>query len=307
MFREEIPARQLAAWLCAAMIPVLVQLLAGVSWVWVLLAGLMSVLVVWIVWRSGAREYPKWLWASQLLFTIVLLGQLLEKTGESWPTGHQIVVPLILLAVAAWSVLKGPSAAARVGGVLFWFIIIMYLAVFGAGVREVELEWLKPELSGVSWLGFALLLLPAGATALRRPGEKWGVRLVLPAVFALAASLITIGVLSPLAAGKGNAFYELSRSLNLLGIARRFEAVVSAAMTVGWFALISMLLTFCGKHFEKLFDGHGKVGVFVGAALSGAWALCGLHIKPWIVCVCAAVFWVLPPLLAQGIDARKKS
>lgn len=308
MFREGIPSKQLSAWLAAAAIPTLIQIMSGSPWVWTLIASIGSGAAVWLVWHFGVWKYPKWVNIVQMLFVAVLLGDLLKKSGAGWPTGHQTAVPLILLALAVWSAQKGPSAAARVGGVLFWFIILMYLIVFGAGVKDIRVEWLKPKLSGWEWTGVVLLILPAGAAVLVQPIKRWGIRLVLPLIFVLVASLITSGVLSPEAAARAdNPFYELSQSLNLFGIAKRFEAVISTAMTVGWFTLISLLLTLCGKYFEESFTKKGKAGVWIGALMSAVWMLCGLHIPEWFLPGCAAVFWVTVPILTQGIGKEKKS
>ena len=308
MFRDGIPTRQLSAWLAAGMIPVLIQLLGGVSWRWALLAGMVAAAVTWIVWRFGAKEFPRWLCVLQMLFAVFFLGELSTKAGACWPAGNSTAVSLILIALAAWSAQKGLSAAARVGSVLFWFVIIMYLVVFGAGAKDIDPKWLKPDTGAGNWLGLAVLLLPCGVPVLLRREARWGVRLVLPAVFALAAALITAGVLSPeLAAAADDPFYEMGRSLNLLGIAKRFEAVISAGMTVGWFALISLLLSLCGKMFELVCENKGKAGVWIGAVLSAVWVLCGLHIGGLIIAISAAVFWVVIPILTQGIDKQKKS
>ena len=36
------------------------------------------------------------------------------------------------------------------------------------------------------------------------------------------------------------------RGISILGVAERFESVVAAAMTLGWFCLLSLLLTGAG-------------------------------------------------------------
>ena len=308
MFRDGIPARQLSAWLAAGMIPVLIQLLSGTSWVWVFLGGAASTAITLTVWRFGAEEYPRWLRVLQMLFAVIFLGEMSAKAGGCWPAGNSTAVSLILIALAMWSAQKGLSAAARVGTVLFWFVIIMYMVVFGAGAKDIDPKWLKPDSGAGNLLGLALLLLPCGVSVLLRRQARWGVRLVLPAVFALAAALITAGVLSPeLAVAAEDPFYEMGRSLSLLGIARRFEAIISAGMTVGWFALISLLLALCGKLFACIYEDKGRAGVWIGAVLSSLWLLCGMHIGDLIIAILAAVFWVVLPILTQGIDKQKKS
>lgn len=308
MFREKIPSAQLSAWLFAGMTPVLIQLLGGSSWTWLIVAGTAGVVIALCVWRLG-WEPTQWQASLLLLYNIIVIGSLLHQCDESWPVGNSYpAVPLIVLALAAWSAQKGPSAAARVGAVLFWVVLIMYLVAFGAGVKDVQLRWLKPRWDVPDAMGLLIFLLPSAAACLLRPNTKGGVRLMLPAVFTVAAAIITVGVLSaPVAMRLGNSFYEMSRSISIAGVARRFEALISAGMTVGWFALLSLLLSICGLCVQRLFAGWGRTGVWVGALLSGGWMLCGLHIPGWILRFGGALFWGAMPVLTQGLGRIKKS
>lgn len=307
MFREKIPSRQLTAWLFAGIAPVSIQLLSSGSWIWVAAAGAVSVVLTLCLWQTP-WEPRKWQSTILYVYIVLLLSQLLPYAAQSWPTGNATAVPLILLALAAWSAQKGVSAAARVGAVLFWAVLIVYLGVFGAGAKDVRWQWLQPRLDIPNPVGFTVLLIPAASTCLLAPDRKNGPRLLLPAVFALAAAIITSGVLSPEVAGNTpNAFYEMTRSINLLGIARRFEALISAGMTVGWFALLSLSLSICGSLAQKIFESKGRLGVWAGALAAAAMALCGLHISGWILFAGGAVFWVAIPLLTQGLEKRKKS
>lgn len=308
MFREQVPARQLTAWAFAAITPVVIQLAAGTSWAWTGIVSAACVLAVWLVWTKGAVTLPKWL--SVLVFAVVALtaGELVSSAGYSWPTGNRMAVPLILLALAAWSAQKGPSAAARVGCVLFWAVVAIYFVVLAAGAKEVRIQWLRPMDTDMDWDLIILSLTPAAASVLLEKERRWGARLLLPGAFVLCASAITAGVLSPTVADAlTDSFYEMSRSLSVFGVAKRFEAVVSAGMTVGWFALLNLYFTICGKHFERICRGWGRIGVFGGATFSALWLLCNLHIPKGILAILVAVFWAAAPLLTQGIERIKKS
>ncbi len=308
MSDEKVPARQLGAWLCAALIPVLIQNLSGTSWTVVGITGVICGLATWLVWKFGGEVRWRWAALAEFFYIIIVLGELLPDAAGSWTGNSFPAVPLMLLALAAWSVQKGVSAAARVGCVLFWFVLIMYLAVFGAGVKEVKLKWLLPTWELPDWKGVLMLLVPAAAAQLLRKEEKWKPRLVLPAAFVIVASALAAGVLSAGVAGKmENAFYELSRSLNLFGVAKRFEAVISAGMTVGWFALLSLLLSLGRSFFETVKPGWGKAGLWVTAAGGAVWMLCGLHMGERLLVILSTVFWVLVPILAQGLEKQKKT
>lgn len=308
MFREKIPARQLSAWLFAGMTPVLIQYLGGSSWTWVAVLGATGVLLSALVWRRG-WEVRRWQAALTLFYTIIVIGTLLHRCDETWPRGNSYpAVPLTVLALAAWSAQKGPSAAARVGAVLFWAVLLMYLVVFGAGVRNVQLRWLIPQWTLPDAVGILIFLIPCAAACLLKPEGKWSARLSMPVAFAVAAALITTGVMSPPVAQRvEDAFYEMSRSISLGGVAKRFEALISAGMTVGWFALTNLLLTICGALIQKILTGWGKAGVWFAAVAAAGWMLCGLHIPGWILLLTGALFWVAIPVLAQGLEAIKKS
>lgn len=307
MFRERIPAAQLSAWLTAGTVPVLLQLLSGGSWVWIGLAGLLCYLLTVLVWRSG-WEPAKWQCPFLFIYIVILLGSLLPDSAECWPSGNERVLPVLILALSAWSAQKGLSAAARVGTVLFWAILILYLVVLGAGVKDVQLRWLKPKWTALDFPRLTVFLIPVSTVCLLKRGSLKTGRLALSGALVFAGAAITVGVLSPeVAVGTENAFYEMTRSINLLGVARRFEALISAGMTVGWFSIVSLLLSLCATLAQKFLGQGGKAAVWIAALIAAIMQLCGLHIEGKILILTGAVFWVGIPLLTQGLGERKKS
>lgn len=304
MFHEKIPGRQLSGWVFVALVPVSIQLGAGSSWL--ATAGVASIcgVAVWLVWRFGAERW-RWTYVPRYLLLVVIVGTLLDRAASSWPGDNYPAVPLILLALAAWSTGKGTSAAARVGCVLFWFVLLMYLMVFGAGVGSVRVEWLRPWWGEVEAEVVLLMLVPAISVSLLREGDGWSGRMLLPGAFLVLAAVLVSGVMSPELAGKG--FYEMSRGLELLGTVSRFEPVISAGMTLGWFSLLTLLLSVCGCLMDRFRKGSGRVGVYIGAVGSAVWMLCDLHISMVLLLVLVSIFWVLMPLLEQGVGQEKKS
>lgn len=308
MNNRKIPHRQLTAWLAAALMPTTIQLLGGASWLSVLLAVGVSMLLIWFRWRFGASPKGKLLSILQWLLLVAILITACRCASESWPGGAHPVVGFVLLALALWSVRKGSEAAARVGSVLFWFVLGLYLVLFGAGVKEIRLGHLKPTAGEPDSFGCVLLLTPAAAALHLYNKEGLKPRLLLIGVFAVAASVLTAGVLSPaLAMQEENAFYEMTRSLNLLGQARRFEAVLSAGMTVAWYSLLTLYLSLCEYHGETAHSGWGKWGSIAAAVVSAIAVLCDLHIPAILLLLLATIFWVMIPLLTQGLEHQKKS
>ena len=66
-------------------------------------------------------------------------------------------------------------------------------------------------------------------------------------------------------------------------------------------------LTLCGSYAQKVFPGRGRAGVWAAAGAAAVWKLCGLHINPIYLLLAGTVFWVVVPLLAQGLGKIKKS
>ena len=96
-------------------------------------------------------------------------------------------------------------------------------------------------------IAFAALLIPGAALALSpalEAGERvphwpwWG-----GTGLATAASLVAGGILSPALARRPEAFRTLARGVSVLGVIRRFEALVNAAMLMSGFCLCTLLLT----------------------------------------------------------------
>ena len=309
MFDKKIAAGQLSAWVFTAITPPLIQLAGGSSWAWLLGLGAVCFLVNWLRGRWGCEELPKVLCLPVLVLTVILLGELASYSAESWPTRDSFpAVPLILLALAAWSAGKGPQAAARVGAVLFWFVVIMYMVVFAAGIKQVRWQWIS--LSGImpQALCSVLLLVPSAALLLPVDRKCAMGKTLLGLGIAVAAILLTQGILSPgVAAEAKQPFHEMSRSLELLGIAQRFEAFLCAASTAGWFALLNLFLSIGGEVCHRLAAGWKKPGIWFAAILAAFWLLCGLHISGLIMAFACAVFWVIIPVLVQGIGKIKKS
>ena len=308
MYNLDLPHRQLTAWLAAAIIPTAIQLTSGASWLSVLLTCILSLLCVWLRWAFGTEPTGKLAIILQWGLLAAVLATACQASTQSWPKGAHPAVGIILLLLSLWSVWKGTSASARVGCVLFWFVLVLYLVLLGAGVKDIRIEWLQPTKGDVNAFGCVLLLTPAAAAIhlYNKGGMK--PRLLLIGAFCTAAAVVTAGVLSAnVAAGKDNAFYEMTRSLNLLGQARRFEAVLSAGMTAGWFSLLSLYLSLCAHLAERLNPGYGKWGSTAAAAIAGVILLCDLHIPGVILLIISAVFWVLLPLLTQVLGGEKKS
>ena len=307
MFHNAVTMRQLAVWLSAALIPTLLQLSAGAGWMAAAITAAVCSCIAYAVTKWGRYPCGPVFALLQYLYIIVLLCNLLPYAAYSWPGDNYPAVPLILLLLAAWSAHKSAQAAARVSCVLFWLVLGIYLIVLALGTGEVRVDWLRPAQAAPPWQGGTLLLISSGATLAIGKQQKWNFSMLLPAGFYILGTVVVSGVLSSERAYElPDPLYTTVRSLMLPGIAQRFEALLSASMTVGWFSLLTVLLTMSAGAIEAAKPAWGKKALWVATACAGAGMLCNLHISWWILAVLATVFWAIIPLLTQGLVRAKK-
>ena len=128
--------------------------------------------------------------------------------------------------------------------------------------------------------------------------------LLIPVLCTLA-SAVASGVLSPaVAAVEADAFYEMIRSLSS---ANRFEAVLSAGITVGWFSVLALCLTLCGQWAEHFRPGWGKRGMTAAAFLGALGVLLNWSVRGPLLLLPAAILWVFVPLVTHFNRKIKKS
>ena len=89
-------------------------------------------------------------------------------------------------------------------------------------------------------------------------------------------------------------FYQYSRSLTMLGIAERFEAAASVALTLGIFCTLSLLL----RAAEEMM----KHGALIGALI----AALNVRINPKIIVFFVVFAWIILPLLCGVKKVEKR-
>lgn len=298
---------QLASWMFAALVPCAIQLNSGSSWLAILIVSLTSVILLWARCKWGEIPRGKTYAAAMWLYVVLIIGVLSRKSIDCWPEGGHLAVPLILLALALWSSLKGPKAAAGIGAVLFWLFLLLYVVLFAAGIKQVKGQWLLPTRSDADPLGCILLLTPLAVCNLGK-GNCVNKRTLLLYIIVIAASVITLGVLSPAVAyAKEYPFYEMTRSLTILGRARRFEAVLSATTTIGWYVLLTIYISIGADMAEQISADWRQKGAIAAAIVSavliiGKWSLPAIALL-----VTGVVLWLVMPLINGILTQIKKS
>lgn len=300
MRSEKTGYKQLWAWLAVAMSAPLAHFSGG-SWLALLVLGAICYGVVALV-PNGVEVIldSRILCAMELIWIMLFLSQLMPLSAAYWPgEKSELAVPVVLLALGAYSCSNRPP---RVAGVLFWGIVIMYVPVLIAGVKDVEPRWLLPDSMGISaWMVPVLLLPCMGRMVSDNRSSGWYTGMVS---FGLILWLLTAGTLSPtVASGVDAPFREVSRSLTI-GAASRFESLIAVAVTFGWFCLGSFLIH-GGKEFCEGLGLSGKTAPWLIAAGAYGVQLVGVKIPGKAGAAIAVLLWVIVPIVARKISLKK--
>lgn len=295
MNRED---RRIWPWLAVAMSAPLAHF-CGSSWVSLLAVGLVCGSLTALT--PKRRNESKLISLLEVALILILISQLLPLSAAYWPgPANHIVIPAALLALAAYGSVKNPE---RVAGILFWVLIVMYIPVAVAGLRDVEPKWIMPKSMRLNGLLIPVLLLPGAVKGLpdRSAGTKeyWSIL-----AFGIALSILANGILSPgIAAEINTPMRELGRTLTI-GVAGRFESLVSVIVTLGWFALASLLIHHGSQHCGKL-GASKKTAPWIIATAAVLLSWTGVHIPTWFSSVFALFLWVLEPFLHCKKNSKK--
>ena len=257
--RDRLNGRQLGALaLTAARVPIY-EHCVRVSWLWVLLGSLgAAALLSALTSRLNRSAEPRAAGAGAialelpagLLLPALALGAAWEGTKAFPETEGRILAAALLLALGLWAACQGPAAAGRCGGILVWITGALCGAVLLFSLPQLRLSRLSPAGSPLESLGVlgrmllpgAIILIKVKPPNLRVPHWPWW----LSALEATAAALVTGGILSPALAAEPGAFRTLARGVSVLGVIRRFEALVNAALLMNAFCLCALLLAAAG-------------------------------------------------------------
>ncbi len=327
---DKYSPRQLCALLWAALCAPLVTVCSAVSWPWVLLgtagagvillpmgavarglpAGDGAAELLRDAWGSGARPLSliSWLW-------LVLAASLAASMAvTAFPRDRAFpLVPLVLLLLAAIPAAKGPAAACRFGATLFLAVAPMMALVVLFGLADVHWGSLEPAgTTAEAAAPMAALLLPGAAFFLRdrladrpTPWLRW---FLLAGVLALAVSVVCVGALGlPLARAATNAFWFMSRSITVLGVMERFEAVISAFMAISFCCLCTFLLSAGQRALCAAVPAVTEpIAAWGTAVLAAAAFRLVPRIPEWGWFVGNLLFWGILPLATLAVVLKRK-
>ena len=323
--QDEYAPRAQCAWALAGLSAPVALTLAGLSWHWALLGAAAAAGFYYILYRmcdmplTRAAMLAYGVTAGRIVLSLTFFwtafaaGAAAAGSAAAYPEdGLQWIAPACVLLLAAIGGWRGTQALARAAGVLSLVLAVLYAALLLAAVQQVKLEWCRP------WGGaqqavkaFSALLAASAALYLPQTGrrrKRAGALCIAAAVVPAVCACITSGCLSAQVVQRTQApFYAMSKSLSVLGVAERFEPVVSAALLMGFFCLTSLLTQSAAGIACAVCPRLPERWCAAGAcAIAGAAALVAGRVPQAAQMLLAAIFWGILPALTLGIVAVKK-
>lgn len=286
-------------WLPTAMIAPLIQASSNCSWVAALAIGLLCLIIQCGMEKLEVNsEKTRILSAIQWLWMLLIVSEFLHWIMLYWPESTNYhAAPLIVLALAAYTVKKNGQHASAIAGVLFWILIVMLGAVLLSGIKQIKPINLKPVWKMQTAYYVVVLLIPVMISEI---SAKWK----LPASGAVVA-MITGGVMSLDLMEKMNApFYEMSKTLTLFGIGQRYESLVASGMTMGYYVLMTLLLQISVDAWGQ--EKHKNTGLWISTVFAGMVFLSGMRMNSRLLAGGTLCIWVIFPVFEKITKKMKK-
>lgn len=309
MPNEETTGTQIGAWMLTGLSAPLAITAAGCDWTYVLRVSILCGAASWIILRLASRTcFPKWMQVMQLVWLTVTLGQMSCWVNEGWPMGESYpTVSIVITLLAAGSAAKGTEKASAIGGVLIRAVVVIYAVLCFAGLNNFKWEYtvernLQDRRLLIVLLSTALLIyLPRGN------GKNTGWVIPITSSFSVVISLLVAGGISTKQmASVPNPFHEWVRGLEMKGIARRPEVIASVVMMLGWFCMLSYILSVEKEIGERLYPGKGKQTVWISAGAALLLAVATAQIDFTIILYGSIITWIAVPM-ASAVLSRIKT
>jgi len=305
---HRISPSKMVAWLTVALIGPVLSVIGKSGWGGALLAvGLCSVIAL-CRFQFDNEKLPRWLCVLEFVWLAVFLAGAAPQSGYCWSDASaNMIIPIVLIALAAVSSQKGSVPSARVGATLLWLVFPVLGIVAVAGATDVDLSLVRRELTTPDGMLLGLLLIPCMGLLMpqNKPKKAFWAIPVIGAVAVIMAILLDSVMGFSVAQEAGDTFYEFSKGVNLFGVAERFEALVACVLTAEWFVLFSLILSTSHHLWERISTKGIAWSVWLCSAMS-VLLMCNLHIPGQLLGVGCLIFWGFLPLLTQGLGVAKK-
>lgn len=311
-----LSTRQVCAFAFVAFSAPAVTVCASLPWTWVLPASTASAALAALavrLWRnSGASSLAAAIrelrgGAALLVLTALFAVLVMHRFGrmalgafpDDPPTAF---LPLTLLAVCAWACAKSRAAVLRAVGVASFFVLGAYAAIAAFALPDIEPMRLYAVRGGDPWrLGvlltplFALFLVHREDRKVRSVWRWTPLFVLFPTASALLCALVP---------GADGSFYTMAKSVEVLSVAQRVEPLVSAVMTVGWFAAVCLTALTVGEIGGTLGGDRRKAAVCAVAAAATC-VFGDLPFSPTCYSAGTIILLVVVPLSALLFSAKK--
>lgn len=283
-------SKQHTLWLLSALSAPLAHF-SGCGWFLSLMAAAITLPLTLLPkhWEGMAKP----LMYLQMLWLGAVTGILLRYSAVYWASDHDLVVPLMLLALAAATSCK---SAPRIGAVLAFCGALLALPVAVSGAAHIEPKWMG-VVKGPWPAALSLVLLLPSLPAVGK--ETGGRRSVCAVVLTVGLAALVQGTISPqVAASIKDPFYQTVRTLGYL------EPMAAVGVTLGWYAMTTVLLgsaALIGKYSD--FESKTAYVLPVGTAL----LVLLIKWQPdiWFCLVFGLFLWVLVPFLNKIKNSKK--
>ena len=294
---------QLRSWLLVAVVPAILGVVGRNGWPTVLLTACVSGAVCCCISTFCSDRLPKWLCNLELIWLTVFLGKIAQISTGCWESAKGMnFIPAFLLALAAWTANKGLHRSARVGVTLQWLVLPVLAVVLLSGTVDVHLKWIRTEWEIPDGTLVAILLFPCAMVFVPLDGKRLRYSGFLLGVVAVVSTVLIQGILG--SGISGNTIYKFSKGITLFGIAERFEALISCALTIGMFAFMVLILSMIQYLTKKVFPAFAEWGIWLYAAVAYG-VMCILPNNQWLMPLGGVIFWGLLPAVTQGIGSQK--
>ena len=303
---NKIYGAQLRAWILTATVPAILSAIGRNGWLTALVTGLVCATITSVLLSGSEKEYPKWLYAIELVWAIFFLGGVAKTSAACWADAETPMgIPVILLALAAFASYRGPLHSARVGATLAWLVLPILGFVALSGTMDFHVDWIRMKLEVPDGMLVGLLMVPSLGIFVPRKCSKIRWVGVVLCVVAVAGALLADGTMGIATAEiVPNTFYEFSKGITLFGVAERFEAVVACVITAGWLALFALILSVITQLTKKVFYPAGQCSAWGGAAVATGLMFILPNNGCWMA-VGALIFWGFLPALTQVVGHVK--
>lgn len=288
------------------------QTVAGVNWVGALLTGVCCGLLIWFCQSNNCNisQMPKWILFILFFWTGMKMLYILSEVENCWqPDNSKKFVPIVIMALASVAAEKGRKPVLNLTTILAVVCVTGLGVISVIAIPEVDFrvanqssKWWSAELAAASLLPIVICVLPQESG-----GRKWkGFAAIAASVAAI--TLIINGVLSPQMAGDyENAFYEMSKTLSIMNLARRFEVVVASLMITGWFVTCAIYQSATTEVMKSLIPGKSKIlGWILRVVVIGIYLLDG-NVQPEMVLIADGVMIVAVVLCHKNTKEKIKS